>query len=82
MSEIHIEKQFGNIVRLLRQKKRFTQENFAGHLGIDRSYQGKIERGETSVTIRLIQITAKGLEIPISELFKLIEQKGIEVKKK
>lgn len=82
MSEIHIEKQFGNAVRLLRQKKRFTQEDFAHHLGIDRSYQGKIERGETSVTIRLIQITAKGLEISISELFKLIEQKGIETKKK
>ena len=49
MTALNIEKHFGELVRMLRAKKRFTQENFADHLGIDRSYQGRIERGEVSL---------------------------------
>ena len=55
------EKNFGSLVRQLRGSKGFTQESFADHLGIDRSYQGRIEHGEASVTLHKINIIAKAL---------------------
>lgn len=68
------EKKFGLVVRKLRGEKGFTQEAFAHHIGIDRSYQGKIERGEASVTLHKIELIAKSLGLAKSELFKKIEE--------
>jgi len=69
-----LEKHFGALVRGLRIKKRFTQEGFADHLGIDRSYAGKIERGQVSVTLRTADVIAKGLGLKISELMTLLDK--------
>ena len=66
------EKNFGSLVRQLRGSKGFTQESFADHLGIDRSYQGRIERGEASVTLHKINIIAKALGLPSWEMLKRI----------
>ena len=67
------EKKFGSVVRKLRLAKGFTQEAFADRLGIDRSYQGRIERGETSVTFHKIGLIATGLGLAKWELVKKIE---------
>lgn len=74
MEETTIEKRFGELVRTLRLKKRFTQEGFAHHLGIDRSYQGRIERAEVTVTIRMAEVIAKGLGLEISGLMLLLDR--------
>lgn len=68
------ERRFGIVVRKLREAKGFTQEAFADHLGIDRSYQGKIERGEASITLHILGLIAKGLEFAKWELLKQIEE--------
>ncbi|MFA5160398.1 MAG: helix-turn-helix transcriptional regulator [Candidatus Omnitrophota bacterium] len=67
------ERKFGSVVKKLREAKGFTQESFAYHIGIDRSYQGRIERGEASVTLHKIGLIAKSLGLAKSELFKKIE---------
>lgn len=67
------ERRFGLAVRKLREKNRFSQEAFADHIGIDRSYQGKIERGETSVTLHKICLIAKGLGLEDWQLLKSME---------
>ncbi len=80
MPENTIEKQFGELVRKLRYKKRFTQEAFAHHLGIDRSYQGRIERGEVSVTLNMAEVIAKGLGLAIGELMTLLDKERKSIK--
>lgn len=69
MSE-HLEvlARFGERVRSLRQNRGFSQEGFANHCGLDRTYIGGIERGERNVSLRNIELIAKALEISISEL--------------
>jgi transcriptional regulator with XRE-family HTH domain len=60
----------GAAVRLLRKERGFSQEAFAAHADIDRSYYGAIERGEYNVTVDTLSTIAAGLELPVSELFK------------
>lgn len=59
---------FGKRIRKLRKAKGFSQETFATHCGLDRTYIGGIERGERNVSLRNIEIIAKALNKTISEL--------------
>jgi transcriptional regulator with XRE-family HTH domain len=60
----------GKAIRDARKKQGYTQESFALHAKIDRSYYGAIERGEFNVTVDTIVTIAAGLDVPIAELFK------------
>jgi transcriptional regulator with XRE-family HTH domain len=68
--ESDILKRFGQRVRALREAQGFSQESFAIHCGLDRTYVGGIERGERNLALRNIEVIAKALGIPISELMK------------
>ncbi len=60
----------GKAIRAVRKQKGYTQESFALHADIDRSYYGAIERGEFNITVDTILTIAKGLKVPAAELFK------------
>ncbi len=63
----------GEKIRKLRKDKGFTQEAFADHAGLDRSYYGAVERGERNVaTLNLLKI-AHALEVQVGELFPFLE---------
>lgn len=62
-----------NKIRTLRIKKGYTQEYMASQLHIDAVNYGRIERGQSRLTVERLQIIANVLEIPISELFLLEE---------
>lgn len=66
----------GQQIRELRKSKGFSQEDFAGEVGLDRTYMGSVERGERNLAaINLIRI-AKALKVEVGELFpstKLLE---------
>jgi ribosome-binding protein aMBF1 (putative translation factor) len=47
-------KRFGARVRELRSAKGFSQESFAAHCGLDRTYLGGVERGERNLALRNI----------------------------
>lgn len=64
----------GNRVRELRRKKGFSQESFADHCGLHRTYMGGIERGEHNLTIQTALTIARGLGISLSKLFSGIEK--------
>jgi transcriptional regulator with XRE-family HTH domain len=49
---------FGENLRAIRKSKGLSQERLAHEAGIDRSYLGKIERGEVNVTIEKIYLLA------------------------
>jgi transcriptional regulator with XRE-family HTH domain len=69
-----IQKVLGSRVRELRLKKGFSQESFADHCGLHRTYMGGIERGERNLTIQTILTVAKGLGMTISDLLSGVEK--------
>ncbi len=61
---------FAERVRALREASGMSQERFAIEATIDRSYYGKIERGEANPTLRQIALIAITLGKPVDRLFK------------
>lgn len=59
---------FGRQLRAMRKAKNFTQESLAYKSGIDRSYVGKIERGQVNITLEKIYVLADCLECLPQEL--------------
>ncbi len=53
-----------------RQRLNMTQEEFAAHCGLHRTYIGAIERAERNVTLSTLEILASALHIPANELLK------------
>ena len=66
MSEIS--KQIGQLIRKKRKEKKITQEALALQCGIDRSYIGRIERGEVNLTVEKLYEIATALEVDMKEL--------------
>jgi transcriptional regulator with XRE-family HTH domain len=60
----------GNAIRAVRRQQGHTQESFALHADIDRSYYGAIERGEFNVTVDTLVSIAAGLGVSAAALFK------------
>lgn len=59
---------FGNKIREIRKDKGISQERLAELSEIDRSYMGRIERGEMNVTITKVYQISIALNIDPSEL--------------
>ena len=70
----------GHRVRTLRSKRGFSQESFADHCGLHRTYMGGIERGEHNLTIQTVLTIAEGLGVTTSKLLSGIE-KELETKR-
>ena len=66
MSELSIA--FGQLVRKHRKEKNISQEQLALLCNIDRSYMGRIERGEVNITLEKLYHLAKALEKDLSDL--------------
>lgn len=66
MSELTIS--FGLRIREQRKSKKISQERLALLCNIDRSYMGRIERGEVNITLEKVYEIAKFLEIEVKEL--------------
>jgi transcriptional regulator with XRE-family HTH domain len=58
-------------------KNGFSQESFADHCGLHRTYMGGIERGERNLTIQTVATVAKGLGLTLSDLLKDIERDAL-----
>ena len=61
MSELTVS--FGLKVREQRKLKKLSQERLALLCNIDRSYMGRIERGEVNITLEKIYELAKALDV-------------------
>lgn len=61
-------KELGQRVRERRKQLGFSQEKFAQHTGIDRSYMGCIERGERNVSFWLLCDVAEALDCDLGTL--------------
>ncbi|MDM1302799.1 helix-turn-helix transcriptional regulator [Acinetobacter indicus] len=66
MSELTVS--FGLKVREQRKLKKLTQEKLALLCNIDRSYMGRIERGEVNITLEKLYELAKVLRVNAKDL--------------
>jgi transcriptional regulator with XRE-family HTH domain len=65
-----IRKRFGGRLRQLRKARGLSQEEVALRSDLDRSYLGKIERGESNVSLVNIHRIAGALGVEAGELFR------------
>ena len=61
MSELSVV--IGQLIRTRRTQQKITQESLALQCGIDRSYMGRIERGEVNLTVEKLYEISNALEI-------------------
>lgn len=58
----------GLAVRRLRADAGWSQDAFAAHAGVHRTYVGSVERGEVNVSLDNLQRIARALDVPVSVL--------------
>jgi DNA-binding XRE family transcriptional regulator len=66
---IAVRKSLGKCVRVLREKRKWSQEELAHQSGLARSFTGAIERGEKDLRITTLVKLANTFKIPVSRLF-------------
>mgnify|MGYP001381753930 CR=1 FL=1 len=60
--------QVGKTIRERRKAAGFSQDGFANHIGLDRSYYGHIERGNYNITLLVLEKIAAGLDVDAGAL--------------
>jgi len=68
MSAQRLEK-FGDQVRAIRREQGIAQEALAVLAGLDRSYMGRVERGEINISLTKIYQIADALKVSPREFF-------------
>jgi transcriptional regulator with XRE-family HTH domain len=61
---------FGSTVRAARLKRSISQEQLALLTGLDRSYMGGVERGDSNVTLLKMHVIAQALDLSLAELMR------------
>lgn len=59
---------FAKTIRTAREQAGYSQETFARHAGLDRSYYGAVERGVFNVTLQTMLTIAAGLNMSLGQL--------------
>lgn len=68
-----LQRRLGEVVRRLRKGKGYSQEGFAVHIGVHRTYMGAVERGEQNISLSSLEKIAAGLGVRLWELLKEAE---------
>lgn len=71
MTELSIA--ISQLIRSKRLELKITQESLALQCGIDRSYVGRIERGEVNLTVEKLYEIAKILQVSPQELLPMLD---------
>lgn len=74
-----LRKQFARNIKIQRELRCLTQESAAELCDLSSRYWGKIERGQTSTSIDVIEKISSGLNIDASELLKSSPEENNEV---
>lgn len=67
---------FANTVRSLRVAAGFSQESFAHHVKVHRTFMSSIERGRINVSLETIERLAHGLDMSAWQLIQIAEVGG------
>ncbi|MBR2536594.1 MAG: helix-turn-helix transcriptional regulator [Hyphomicrobium sp.] len=73
-----VRRRLGLNLKKLREEQGFSQESFADHCGLHRTYISGIERGVRNPTVVILDKIAKALKVPAGQL--LDEARGVSRK--
>lgn len=68
-----MEKEFGQVIKALRNRKGLTQQTLADALAVDKGNVSKYESGKQGMTFDRLELLAKTLDISLSDLFLMAE---------
>ena len=71
----------GLAIRTFREEAGYSQESFARHAGLDRSYYGAVERGVFNLTFESLVGIAAGLNLGLGELCTRADKKARELRR-
>ena len=60
----------GEAIRRVRLKQEISQEKLALMAGVDRSYVGRVERGDNNVAVLTLLKIAQALDVSLKDLMK------------
>ena len=63
-----VRRRLGLNLKRLREEQGFSQESFADHCGLHRTYISGIERGVRNPTVVILDKIARGLKVPAGQL--------------
>jgi transcriptional regulator with XRE-family HTH domain len=63
-------KRFGVRIKKLRQTKKLSQIALSERVGIEQAHLSNLERGKKEPGLRVIEMLAIGLDVPLGKLFK------------
>lgn len=66
--EGELQRTVGRNLRRYRHERGFSQEAFADHMGVHRTYMGSVERGERNLTLQTLEKIADFLGVDPREL--------------
>ena len=69
-----LQARLGKAVRRLRKRLGYSQESFADHCGVHRTFMGAVERGETNISLKNIERISGALGIKASALLRAAEK--------
>ena len=69
-SKKQLQIQIGKRIRLLRESKGFSQQNFAHDCNIEKSNYHRIEAGNTNPTIYTLKVIADNLNVTLEDIVK------------
>lgn len=75
MSELRVITVFGQVVRDLRKARGWSQERLAEASALDRTFLSQLETGRKQPSLLTIVRLATALQLPSSELLRLLEEK-------
>jgi len=67
-----VRRRVGLNLKKLREEQGFSQESFADHCGLHRTYISGIERGVRNPTVVILDKIAKALKVPAGQLLEEI----------
>lgn len=74
MKNLSLRRALGRAIRQRRTELGFSQDSFADHCGLHRTYIGAIERGERNLSLESLATVATALDTPLSSLIKEAER--------
>ena len=68
-----LQKRIGAVVRKRREGLGFSQEGFADHIRMHRTYYGAVERGEKNLQLTTLERVCEGLKVRMWEVLREAE---------
>jgi len=68
MKERPIQERIGEAVRNRRKASKYSQEEFADHIEMNRGYYGELERGKKDLRVSTLKRVCDGLEVAMSDI--------------